>query len=178
MHRIFVLTSNIKKPSILVLCGTSLMRPFTNVLVTFALGKGRIEFANHLAPVQIVDLIKSDNCTEVTGITHDATLIGVLTNLSAQGRINKLIDVQQWDDEIEFSYLFSELRLALNAFTVAPAFREWINPEFVMDSMDNQIRIWRSNNRETERKYKIRKPMIRLSLKDAESQIEGAENGR
>jgi hypothetical protein len=168
------MTSNIKKPSLLVLCGTSLTRPFTNVLVTFALGKGRIEFANHLAPLQVVDLIKSDNCIEVTGVTHDATLIGVLTTLSAKGRINSLIDVQQWDDEIEFSYLFSELRLALNAFTCAPTFRDWINPEFVFDSMDNQIRIWRSNNRETERKYRIRKPMTRLSLKEAESNVRKA----
>jgi hypothetical protein len=152
-----------------------LTRPFTNVLVTFALGKGRIEFTNHLAPLQVVDLIKSDNCTEVTGITHDATLIGILTTLSAQARINKLIDVQQWDDEVEFSYLFSELRLALNAFTVAPTFREWVNTEFITDSIDNQIRIWRSNNRETERKYRIRKPMKRLSLNDAEFNIRAAD---
>lgn len=173
MHRIFAFTSDIQKPSLLLLCGTSLARPFTNVMVTFSLGKGMVTFINHLSPVQIVDLIKSPKCMEVTGLIHDKRLISVLTWLSARSRINRYIDVQQWDDEPEFSFLFSELRLALTQYTVAPEFREWINPEFFdsQTELDNAIRLWRTNNRATERKFSKDRLISRKSLGDLECNV-------
>jgi hypothetical protein len=137
-------------------------------MVTFSLGKGRITFINHLSPVQVVDLIKSKKCMEVTDLVHDQKLISVLTWLSAKGKINPYIDVRQWDDEVEFSFLFSELRLALNQYTVAPEFREWINGYFVESEaeMDNYVRLWRTNNRLTERKFSKPVSITRRTLKD------------
>lgn len=176
MHRIFVLASVIRKPSILVVCGTNLTRPFTNILVTFALGKGRIEFTNHLSPVQVVDLVRSANCYDVTGMIHDATLIGVLTFLSAKGKVDRLIDVQEWGDEPEFSYIFSEMRLGLKKHGLeSPEFTEWVDAKNYFDFLPHWIRLWRQYNRDTERKFSVSKLMRRMSVKEAESKLKKIE---